>query len=150
MKAQEIFISSILVLLFFNFIYISSTPNKVNTMTIGAITGLLTLVIAVGVIGGLQILGSGLNSASIKIIFSVGVLVNIMFRIEMKGVMITLAGYPLTQTHLAIGLGLMNNLYEVFSQGDLLGIGFFITTVFSIITLVSGLIIIIGGLGGGE
>jgi len=136
MKAQEIFISSILVLLFFNFIYVSSTPNKVNTMTIGALIGLLVVVISVGVISSIQILGSGLNSASIKIIFGAGVLINIMFGIEISG--------------LPIGLGLMNNLYEVFSQGDLIGIGFFITTVFSFITLVSGLIMIIGGMSGGE
>lgn len=136
MKAGEIFISSIVTLSIFNFIYVSSTPSKINNMGIGALTGLLTTIIAVGIISSIQILGSGLNSASIKIIFGVGFLVNILFKVE-------IAGFP-------IGLGLMNNLYEVFMTGDLLGIGFFITTVFSFITLVSGIIIIIGGLGGGE
>lgn len=136
MKAGEIFISSIVTLSIFNFIYVSSTPSKINNMGIGALTGLLTTIIAVGIISSIQILGSGLNSASIKIIFGVGFLVNILFKVEIGG--------------LPIGLGLMNNLYEVFMAGDLLGIGFFITTVFSFITLVSGIIIIIGGLGGGE
>ena len=136
MRVQEIFISSILTLLFFNFIYISSTPSKINTMSIGALTGLVLQVVVYVIVSGVKVAGSGLDSATIKIIFAVGVMLNIFFRVEIIG--------------LPIGLGIMNNLFEVFSKGDLLGIGFFMTTVFSFITLASGLIIIISGLSGGE
>ena len=134
MKAQAVFISSILVLSLFNFIYVSSTPEKINNMSLGAITGSMVLIISIAVIGGFTLFGSGLSSASVKIIFGVGALLNILFKID-------ISGFP-------IGLGLMNNIFEVFTCGDLLGLGLFIATIFSIITLVSGLIIIIGGAGG--
>ena len=130
MKAGSIFLSIMLVLIIFNFMYIQTMPDKVNMVVLGGIMGLVSSVLAIGVVGGIQILGSGLNGESIKIMFGVGTLLNVLFQIN-------IGGFPL-------GLGLINNLSGAFSTGDLWGLGYFLASSIGIVGLISGLMIILG------
>jgi hypothetical protein len=107
-------------------------PTMTWDLTIGFLTGTIATILAVGVISGIQILGSGLNSASIKIIFGIASLLNVMFQID-------IAGFPL-------GLGLANNLISSFPATDFLStFGFLIATGLCVITLISGLMVLTGG-----
>lgn len=131
MNASTVFIFCMITLLIFNFIYVSSTPQQLQIITIGALIGFIAEILAIGVISGVQILGSGLNPASIRILFGVATLLNILFQVN-------IGGFP-------IGIGLLNNVFTVFSNGDFLGLGLFITTVLGLVLITSGLIVIVGG-----
>lgn len=128
---KGIFITITSILLIFNFIYCSAKPDVINSMYVGALTGLVSTVLAVGVISGVQILGSGLNSESIKIIFGVGCILNMLFRIN-------IAGFPL-------GIGLCNTILDAFPSTEFIGIGYFISSTLAMLALISGLLSIMGG-----
>lgn len=135
MNSGMVFLSCLSVLLIFNWIYVAMYPSVTWNLTVGAVTGFVGTILALGIISGIQLFGSGLSGTSIKIIFGVGTLLNILFQI-------TIGGFP-------IGMGLANNVLSSFSGGDIIGIGYFLTTIICIITIVSGLMVIIGG-GGGD
>lgn len=132
MNASTVFMFCMVTLLIFNFIYVSSTPQQLQIITIGAVVGFIAEILAIGIIGGVQIFGSGLNPASIRILFGVATLLNLLFQIN-------IGGFP-------IGIGLLNNVFNIFSSGsDFLGLGLFIVTVLGLLTFVSGLLVIVGG-----
>lgn len=131
MNASEIFIITMIVLLIFNVVYLTSTPDGLALTTMGAITGFIAIILAVGVIAGIQILGSGLNAMSIKILFGVGCLLNILFQVSISG--------------FRIGLGLLNNVFTVFNSGDIIGLGTVISFLLGITVITSGLVTITGG-----
>lgn len=128
---KGVFIPVFLIILLFNMIYVNMTPETTYNIYLGAITGLLASTIAVGIIGGVQILGSGLNSESIKILFGTSTLLNVLFQIQ-------ISGFP-------IGIGLATNIVDIFTESDFIGIGFFLSTALALLALISGLIIIVGG-----
>jgi len=131
MNASETFLGCIIVLFALNILYYFITPESLMLITVGGLLGFISQVIAVGILGGIQILGSGLNSQSIKILFGVTTLFNILFRID-------LAGYP-------VGIGLLNNVFNIFSEGDFLGFGTLIVTTLGLLTIITGLMILTGG-----
>lgn len=135
MNAQESFLGIMSILLVFNWLYVSANPEVTNSMVLGVVTGLVATSIGISVIAGLQIVGTGLNSASIKIIFGVSTLLQILFSLN----------FVVADVEVVLGLGLINNLFNAFSGGDLFGLGFIISTFFGIIALVSGLFVITGG-----
>lgn len=128
---KGVFLTMVTILILFNAIYVIASPEASNIMYLGALTGLISTVLAVGVISGIQFLGSGLNSESIRIIFSVGAILNMLFRIS-------IAGFP-------VGIGLVNNIMSIFSPTDFAGLGYFAVSIISIITLISGIITVVGG-----
>lgn len=128
---KGVFIGIFSILFIFNVIYIQMSPETTLDLYLGAMTGLVASSIAVGILGGIQVLGTGLNSESIKILFGTSTLLNALFSIN-------IAGYPL-------GLGLATNVISVFDATEGVGLGFVIATGLSLLALVSGLIIIIGG-----
>lgn len=132
MKAQAMFISGLAVLLIFNVVYISLYPSVIWYATIGALTGFVALILGIGVISGINIFGSGLNSASVKILFGASAILNLLFQIN-------IAGFP-------VGMGLANNLIFSFGTTNFLdSMGFFLSLIFSVMILASGLVIIQGG-----
>lgn len=133
MRATELFITVMAILTIFNFIYCVANKNVVNTMVVGGITSLIATAIMLSVVAGIQVLGSGLNSASIKILFGVSALLQILFQIQ----------FTIGTQNFSIGLGLINNVFNAFNSGDLFGIGLFVSTVFGVLALVSGLIVVI-------
>jgi len=130
MNASDIFLSSMAILLIFNFIYVTTAPTITWNLTIGAITGFIVLVLAVGIVSGVQFLGSGFNGESVKIMFGCGALMNILFQIDIMG-------FP-------IGIGLATNVLNCFGS-EWLGLGVITTSILSLMAFVSGLIIITGG-----
>jgi len=134
MNAQEMFISVMIILLIFNIYYTFTFTEAVWSLTIGALTGFIATILAVGIISGVQVLGSGLTGESIKILFGCGALLNVLFQIN-------IFGFPL-------GMGLVTNVLSVFGS-EFLALGIIITSVLGMIAFVSGLIIITGGSTGG-
>lgn len=130
MDASDTFITIMLILLLFNVYYTFSVTSAVWSLTIGAITGFMVLILATGIIVGITFFGTGLSNESIKILFGCGALLNVLFQI-------TISGFP-------IGLGLATNVLSCFG-GEFLGLGVIITSVLAILGFVSGLIVITGG-----
>lgn len=129
MNAQEVFISCLMILMLFNIFYIFSDPEISWNLTLDVLTGFISGVIANAVITGVSILGSGLNSSSTKIIFGVGSILNLLFQIK-------IANIP-------IGLGLATNLFGLFGT-EFFGLGLILISVLALITIVSGLMTILG------
>lgn len=132
MRTQAVFMGGLLVMFFFNVFFLVMQPDAIWTMTVGAITGFVATVLAVGVISGINILGSGLSGSSVKILFGTSALLTIMFQIP-------IAGFP-------VGLGLANNIISTFSEADTVTqmFGFFLGTGLSVMTIISGLLTIAG------
>jgi hypothetical protein len=107
-------------------------------MTIGALVGLAASAVAVGVISGISILGSGLNTASVKIIFGMATLINILFKVDL-GMGAEKGG------SFQIGLGLASNIVSVFSPTELWGVGWIIATAIGIVAFVCGMLTLSGG-----
>lgn len=130
-SAHGIFITGAIILLFFNLFYISMYPQTAWSLTMGTVTGFIATILAVGVISGFNLLGSGLTGASVKILFGGASLLNILFQIN-------IAGFP-------VGMGLANNLLGSFTTSSFLeGLGFFLSLILTLIIFISGIIIIIG------
>lgn len=128
---KGVFTSVFAIILLFNMIYVNMNPETTYNIYVGAVTGLIATSISVGVLGGISILGSGLNSESIKILFGTSTLLNALFQIQV-------GAFP-------VGIGLATNIINIFTESDFVGLGFFISTALAVIALISGLIIIIGG-----
>ena len=124
------------VLILFNLGYVWMYPDTATQIGFGFITGFITTVLAVGVLSGVQVFGSGLSDETIKIIFVVASILNLMFQ------------FTIPLVNVPIGLGLMNNAYNVFVTGTTVSImgyfGFAIILIMSILVLVSGLMIAVG------
>lgn len=132
LEATDIFLSGILILLLFNVAYILIIPSALWNITTGAITGFLLTLVAIATVSGISILGSGLNSASIKILFGFGSIISILYSVEIAG--------------LRLGMGLATNVLASFSSsgGGLETFGFLFVSILSLMILISGLIMIQG------
>lgn len=133
MVAGSIFLSGMLILLIFNWMYIQTT-TLVNTIILSSLVSLLAGIILLGVITGITVFGTGLDSASIKILFGAGALMNILFQIPLG-------------VNWGIGLGLINNMVNAFSiegSGFGIGIGYFLSGSISIMIFISGIMLIQG------
>lgn len=127
---SSIFVTCVMIMIIFNVIYVSAHPDLGNNMTVGAVTGLVGTALATGILAGIQVLGTGLNDESIKIMFGMGAIVNILFQINIG--------------ELPLGLGLANNMINAFSPSEAGGLGYFIAGGLAIVTLICGLLTIVG------
>lgn len=123
---------SIIMLIFilFNVVYIMAYPDTIFEFTYEKIIGFIASIIVVGALTGITIFGSGLQETSIKIIFVVVAIVNMLFQVD-------IAGFP-------IGLGLATTMFNVFSESDLmlvsgLGLGTIITTTMTGLAILWGM-----------
>lgn len=136
MNASSVFIFSVLTLILFNVAYGFANPDYVFDVLVSGVLGFVLVVLAVVSVASLQVLGSGINDAGVKIVFGVGSLINLLFRISL-----TFFGFPVGE----VGIGLASTLLTVFDASDFMGLGYITATAFSLIVIVSGLIIITGG-----
>lgn len=157
MNSEDVFLTGMIVLVMVNiFIWGTSIENfSFNNVAFSIISGELVIALTVGVIGGLNILGTGLNSSSTKIIFAVASLMNIMFSIKIGGTGSSFAppeaGYrpggvfSIDGNGFQFGLGLATNVINLFSNSanDFYGLGYMISWLFALVVFASGLIIII-------
>lgn len=128
MESEDIFLAVVAVLLLFNVFLIFMNPSLAWDMTLAGLTGFVAVILTTGILLGIQVFGTGLNSQSIKIAFGIGAILNILFQIDIAG--------------FRIGLGLATNMLNQFSATDGLGIGWILATVISVMALVSGLVIL--------
>ena len=129
------------VLLIFNFAWVSVSGDAtvvLTQMAIGGVLGIVIPIVVVAILSGTNVVASGLNSASTKMIFGVGVLLGLLFQINF-----TIATFNIT-----LGMGLLTNVFNVFATTDLFGIPFFMTAILGISLFVSGLLTFSGGGGG--
>lgn len=144
-NAQEVFLGLVTVLVFFNAFYYVVYPEQTSNLVIGAITTFLVLGMVLGVLGAIQIIGSGLNSTGTKILFGTIAIFEICFQFTIPSWVLSASPYFATifNNGLPIGMGLINNVLIVFSIGDLLGIGMIISTIMMILIMTSGILTIV-------
>lgn len=130
MGAQNTFITVMCVLLIFNVIYALSNPDVGVDLLLGGALGLITTGLVAGVVSGINILGSGLTGVSVRLLFGVATLMNILFKIN-------IAGFD-------IGLGLASNVIEVLGT-ELMGLGLIAGGLLAMLGLATGLMMVIGG-----
>lgn len=130
MGAQNTFITVMCVLLIFNVTYALATPDVGLDLLLGGALGLITTGLVAGVVSGINILGSGLTGVSVRLLFGVATLLNILFKIS-------IAGFD-------VGLGLASNVIEVLGT-ELMGLGFIVGGLLAMLGLATGLMMIIGG-----
>jgi hypothetical protein len=133
MKSGAIFLGGLLVMFIFNVFYVVMQPEALWDLTAGAITGFIASILAIGVISGINILGSGLSGTSVRLLFGISSLLTMMFSIP-------IAGFPL-------GMGMANNMINTFSEsGDsfITTVGFLLGIGISVMTIVSGVMVISG------
>ena len=127
---EEIFISSMLIMLLFNGFIVMVNPDVESVLNMDLASILITG-LAVAITAGISVFGSGLSDSSTKIIFSVILIFNILFRVEIYG--------------FTLGFGLVSTITDVFNNGDVLGFGTFIGGVLAFATFFSGLLIVVEG-----
>lgn len=140
MNSQEIFIVLMVTLLIFNFCVVSLNGNASAFLLNLAVGGILTVIIAgmvAAVASAINVLGSGVNPAGTKIIFGFAVLLGILFQLT----------FTIGTATIPLGMGLLTNIFTIFSISDLYGIPFFLTAVIGVVILVTGLQTITGGAG---
>jgi len=151
MRADETFIALMTGLLIFNFIYFSLTGNVMQFLLNISIGTLITLIISAVVFSILssisvvvEFLASGaavsMNPMGTRIIFGISVMLGLLFQIK-----IPLFTMGTTTFDLPIGVGLLSNVFNVFSISDLYGIPFFMVCIIGIILIVSGFQMMLGG-----
>jgi hypothetical protein len=142
MNAGEVFVVLMVVLLVFNFgvVMMSGDPYALLAqMAIGGLLGVVVPIAVIAILSGTNVVASGLNAASTRIIFGMGVLLGLLFQITF-----TVATFTIS-----LGAGLLQNVFGVFAITDLWGIPFLLVVVLGIVILASGLLTFSGG-GGGE
>jgi hypothetical protein len=150
--AGTIFLPCVTVLIIFNVIYIQTTPNAIAIITTGALLTFFLAVLTVGIIGGIQILGSGVNTESLAIAFGSAMLLGVLFQIQLPwggGVGLTWVtpdwahptGLIITSgATLPVGMGLATNLINAMPITSLGGIPFMFVTILTLVTFISGII----------
>lgn len=137
MKAQAIFLACMFTIFFFNvFCWLAGVSDLIKDI-IGGLIGLIIAGAMGIVLSGINILGSGLTGASVRILFGLATLLVLLFQIPIPG-------FP-------IGLGLANNLFMTFiTIGGFFGtFGFIISFILCTLALISGIIMLVSA-GGGE
>lgn len=144
-SAQDVFLSLVTVLVFFNAFYYVVYPEQTSNLVIGTITTFLVLSMVLGIVCAIQILGSGINPTGTKILFGTITIFEICFQFTIPSWVIGTNPYFATifNNGLPIGMGLINNVFAVFAVGDLLGIGMIISTIMMILLMTSGLLTIV-------
>ena len=133
MKAQSIFLTTFTIILLFASFKFMMGEEDIFTTIIGGITGLIISAVVTVVIGSINVLGSGLSSSGVKILFGVATILNLLFQLQIA--------------NLPIGIGLANILLNSFNPnaGILAFFGWLISFILTFTALVSGLIMLIKG-----
>jgi len=126
---EEIFISSMLIILLFNGFVIMVNPEIPNVLDMD-LTSILVTGLAVAIASGVTVFGSGLSDSATSIIFGVILMFNVLYKIEVYG--------------FTLGLGLVNTMSDVFIDNDVLGIGWYVTNLIGFVAFVTCMMMIIG------
>lgn len=139
---KSIFITDTILLIVINLIYVFMNPTLTNSITLTSLVGFVSGVAIIGLIVGIQVsvIGSGISISdqSIKMLITIAMLLNIMFSID-----IWTFQFGNNEYTAQIGLGLINNMFSIFSGGDWLGLGLILTSLISVIMFISGVMMVV-------
>ena len=138
MNSSGVLMVLMVVLLVFNFAYVSTSGDVgdvLTNMAMGAVLGVVIPLVVVAILSGTTVVGSGLNPSSTKLIFGMGVLMGLLFQIS----------FTAGTFNITLGMGLLTNVFNVFAMDVFFGIPFFMTAVLGIALFVSGLLTFSGG-----
>jgi hypothetical protein len=152
-NSEDVFLTGLISLVVINLIVWSMNGEAyiMTNLTWGFISGLVITAIAVLLVTGIQIVGTGLNPAVTKISFGIATLLNILFSFTIGN---SSSANP-TNTNiftqnigingLQVGLGLGTHVINMFSNATngFMVLGYIFSWMFCLIILASGLIIII-------
>lgn len=123
---EEIFISTMAILLFFNIFVTFANPDAYNVLDL-EFTDIMITVVGILLTGGLaSVLVDGVivtKGIAIMIIF------NVLFRINVGD--------------FNIGFGLVNTVFNVFNTYDVMGIGYLIASILGVMAFFSGMLIVV-------
>ncbi len=129
MEAKSIFISIFFIILIINFIYVASTPDVIFSMGVGVLIGFALSITPIIVLGATALGSQVLSESAQKIIIGLILYLNIFFQFNIWNI--------------TIGLGLLNNVYLAFGGETLWGMGFMVTTILTIVTFITGLMVVL-------
>lgn len=111
-------------------------------LTTGLVTTFFLGLLTVGVVGGIQIMGSGVNTKSLSIAFGASILIGLLFSIKNPFGMTPLWDVGMTQptARTQVGFGLATNLITAFAGNVILEI---IATFVTITIFMSGIIALV-------
>jgi hypothetical protein len=139
---KNIFVTNTVIVIIVNLIYVYINPTLINNITLSSLVGFVSGVAIIGLIIGIQIsvVGSGisLSDQSIKMFITIGMLLNIMFSVD-----IWTFQFGQNEYTAQIGLGLINNFIDIFSGGDFMGLGLALASIISILMFISGVMMVV-------
>lgn len=148
--------------IFYSFYYVAN-PDFVFPMTAGVLVGFIGEVILIAIAAGVRVLDTGISDVSIKAVAIIGTLINILFAIKIDAgsggniiinFLTSLPKFtgiivPVSGGQIQLGMGLLYpTAYDIFIVEDMgiLGyIGFIFITGLTVLALVSGILIALGG-----
>ena len=147
MDKESIFMGSLISLILFQGFYFLVNPEEALLLGVNALMGFVVSGVIIGIVAGATGATIGLNSTSIKILFIVTTIINLMFSLDI--VLPNWIQLLYGQESIAVGMGLLYpttwNIFIVSGMGFLGYVGFMTITLLMVITLVSGLLISVGG-----
>ena len=142
MDYKNIFVTNTVIVIIVNLIYVYINPTLINNITLSSLVGFVSGVAIIGLIIGIQIsvVGSGisLSDQSIKMFITIGMLLNIMFSVD-----IWTFQFGQNEYTAQIGLGLINNFIDIVSGGDFMGLGLALASIISILMFISGVMMVV-------
>jgi len=110
MNAQSVFLGSLFVMLICNLLLFSANPiDYLNSFYNNGLISILVLVLVAVVLGGINVLGTGLTGASVKLLFSVSVMLMMLFEINIPLSQYTPPNSPIQDAANQIVFGLQSS-----------------------------------------
>jgi hypothetical protein len=123
---EEIFISTLAILVLFNVFVVSINPAQSSILNLD-FQGIIVSALSVITVGSVVQIVTG--ETILRIVFSILLLFNVLFQVHIYG--------------FTVGLGLVNTVFNVFQVYDVLNIGFIVASVLSMLVFFSGMLIIV-------
>lgn len=153
MNKESIFFSCVMIIIIFNVGYYLISPNiNIWYITIGATTGFFVSALVTGVSASVQVEGSGISDTGIRLIFSTMAILTVLFRVEIPitwSSVLSIIGLIFKFNSIPLGIGLlypnMTNIFLLNDGNPFTMFGMLIVTVLAFMTVISGLLIAVGG-----
>jgi len=143
---EELFFGCLIILIVFNVGYYFINPDTGFNMLLGTVTGFIFSAIPLVILAGLQIgaltVDFSLSDVVVKFISIFSVLVPMLISVNLP---LGLTGTLFGGRTVPLGLGLLTNMYNVFTTNDLWGIGLILTSIIGLMIIVSAVMIAVGG-----
>jgi len=126
MVTKLIFVSTLSMLLMFNIFVVMINPTASSILNISYQE---VVVQALAIIVSGSLISVVLGETVLKIVFSTIIIFNVLFQVHIYG--------------FTVGLGLVQTVFNVFQVYDVMNLGFYITSIISLVVFFSGMLIIV-------